>query len=260
MTPARWLLLPGLDGSGRLFAPFLEQLAGIDAVVVRYPERIVADLDAYARHAAESIGDAQRCIVIAESFSGPVALRLRRFDPRIAAIVLVASFVRCPHPLLRMLPLAALASVVRHAAVAPLLRMLCLDREAPRELVGELRDVVRALPADVLGTRLALLRSLDEAAALRALSVPLLHLRAVHDCLVSGSLRHSLMEAPSVEEVAMDGPHFLLQTRPRACRDAILDWLARTAGQVAQRVDDPGVAFDSAATATETSRNPSLSV
>src|SRR5512146_1770531 len=101
MTPLRWILLPGLDGSGRLLRRFLACLGDVDAVVVRYPDDPAADLDAYAEHAVAAIGDARRCLVIAESFSGPIALRLQRLDPRVAAIVLVASFVRCPHPLLR---------------------------------------------------------------------------------------------------------------------------------------------------------------
>ena len=75
VTPPRWLLLPGLDGSGELFSSFLEHVPGLDAVVVRYPDEPTAELDDYARHAASAIGDAPRCVVIAESFSGPVALR-----------------------------------------------------------------------------------------------------------------------------------------------------------------------------------------
>lgn len=134
--------------------------------------------------------------------------------------------MRCPHPLLRVLPLAAVAAIARKVAWLPLLRLLCLGRDAQRERVDALRDVVRSLPADVLDARLALLRSLDESGALKALRVPLLHLRAMRDRLVCRSLRHDAVGASSFREVDVDGPHFLLQARPRACRDAIADWLA----------------------------------
>lgn len=222
MTPPRWLLLPGLDGSGRLFAPFLGCLAGADAIVVRYPDDLAVDLDAYARHARAAIGDARRCVVVAESFSGPVALRLHRLDPRVEAIVLVASFVRCPHPLLRVLPLAVAAAFARCAAWRPLLRLFCLGRGAPREGVDALREVVRALPPDTLRARLALLRSLDESATLRAMRIPLLHLRAQGDRLVRVPLRRDAPEC--FREAVIDGPHFLLQARPAACRGAIDAW------------------------------------
>jgi pimeloyl-ACP methyl ester carboxylesterase len=223
MTSLRWLLLPGLDGSGALFEPFLECLAGIDAVVVRYPDRLRADLDAHAHHAAAAIGDAQRCIVVAESFSGPVALRLQRRDPRVEAVVLVASFVRCPHPLLRVLPLSLIAAFARHLVSRPLLRMFCLGEHAPQERVDELRNAVQVLPADVMRTRLALLRSLDESAALLAVRVAVLHLRATRDRLVSASLRAAAPRG-SFREIDIDGPHFLLQACPDACRRAIVEW------------------------------------
>src|SRR5262249_10615411 len=142
----RWLLLPGLDGSGRLFRWFLAHVQDRDPVVVRYPPEPGWQLDTYAACAAEAMSVAPRWLVVAESFSGPVAVRLLR-DPRIAGIVLVASFVRCPNPLLRALPLAALAAAKRAVAHRLFLRGLCLGREAPDEQVDELASVVRALPA-----------------------------------------------------------------------------------------------------------------
>jgi len=224
MPLLRWILLPGLDGSGRLFDRFLAELDDIDAVVVRYPDDPAADLDAYAKHAATAVGDAPRCLVIAESFSGPVALRLQHLDARVEAIVLVASFVRRPHPLLCFLPVSMIAALARLAAFQPLLRIFCLGRDAPEESVVALRSVVRALPATVLSSRLALLRSLDESAALRSTRVRVLYLRARHDRLVRGSLSIDVSNATLFREVVIDGPHFLLQARPSACREAIVDW------------------------------------
>jgi len=221
-----WILLPGLDGSGRLFAPFLACLGDVDAVVIRYPDDPRLDLDAYARHAVSAIGDARRCIVVAESFSGAVALRMQRLEPRIEALVLVASFVRCPHPLLHAMPLSIVAALARYLAFRSLLRMYCLGRDARRECVDEIRAIVRALPADVLRERLMLIHSTDESAALRAIRVPVLHLRARHDRLVCTSLRADAPPAAFFREVDIDGPHFLLQTRPRACREAIAVWMA----------------------------------
>jgi pimeloyl-[acyl-carrier protein] methyl ester esterase len=223
----RWVLLPGLDGSGVLFEPFLRVLHAVDAVVVRYPDDPPADVDALARHAAAAIGDAARCVVIAESFSGAVALRLAHSEARVAAVVLVASFVRCPHPCLRFAPPSAMAaiasSLARHAAAAPVIRFACLDG-ASSDLVDTLRNVVSALAPGVLRARLSALRSLDESDCLCRLGVPLLHLRATADRLVTRRLRHDA-RATRFDEADIEGPHFLLQARPRACRDAIDAWL-----------------------------------
>jgi len=229
MTSPRWILLPGLDGSGRLFTPFLECLGDVDAVVVRYPDDLAADLDAYAKHAATAIGEAGRCLIVAESFSGPVALRLQRLDPRVEAIVLVASFVRCPHPLLRVLPISLVTALARRTAFRLALRMSCLGRDASDDRVDALRDVVRALPAATLSARLALLRTLDESAALCATHIPLLHLRARRDRLVRVPIVRDARPA-SLHEVVVDGPHFLLQACPQACLEAIAAWAAHGIG------------------------------
>lgn len=232
--PIRWLLLPGLDGSGRLFRGFLECLRGVDAVVVDYPDEIDWSLDDYASHAAKAVGVAQRCIVIAESFSGSVALRLQRRDSRIAAVVLVASFVRCPNPLLRVLPPAALAVMAKVAAVRASLRIFCLGLDAPKNQVEELAATVRALPTAVLLARLAILRTLDERQTLRSACVPVLHLRASRDRLVWVNLVEDQPRSVLFRQLPIDGPHFLLQACPQPCRSAIDEWLGGEGADICQ--------------------------
>lgn len=225
--PRRWVLLPGLDGRGRLFRGFLECLRDDDVVVVEYPDEAGWSLDDYASHAAQAIGDAPRCLVVAESFSGPVALRLQRRDPRVVGVVLVASFVRCPNLLLRMLPSAALAAVIGKGANRMSLRAFCLGLDASAEQIGELAEAVGRLPPAVMRARFALLRTLDERKTLRSMDVPALHLRARRDRLVCATLAGDGARSGSFRETPIDGPHFLLQARPRACRQAIDDWLGQ---------------------------------
>jgi thioesterase domain-containing protein len=69
------VLLPGMDGTGELFAPFLAALGPDQAVVVvRYPtdrELGYAELEQVARAA---LPVDQPFILLGESFSGPVAI------------------------------------------------------------------------------------------------------------------------------------------------------------------------------------------
>lgn len=220
----RWLLLPGLDGSGRLFRWFLPYLRGADVAVIEYPNAIDWSLDDYANHAAIQVGAAQRCIVIGESFSGPVALRLARNDARVVAVVLVASFVRCPNALLRLVPSWSFG-IGRHLAAGhALLRTFCLGRDAAEDRIAELAAVVRSLSVSLLRSRLAILRNIDARDDLREARVPVLHLRARRDRLVSVGIADEVSTA-RLRETAIDGPHFLLQTRPEVCWSAIEDWL-----------------------------------
>jgi len=67
------MLLPGLDGTGRLFAPLLKCMPkGFEFDVVDYPRDRVLDLDALLSRVGERIEPGVRHVVLAESFSGPI--------------------------------------------------------------------------------------------------------------------------------------------------------------------------------------------
>lgn len=222
-APPSWLLLPGLDGTGELFRWFLPYLHGQQVVVARYPPDPRWSLADHVEYVAGLALGMPRCIVVAESFSGAVALRLRQHDARIAGIVLVASFARCPRRMLHLLPLWSAPLLRRLAASPPLLRWFCLGRDAEAGRVATLAAVVAGLPPRLLAARLRLVRELDDRAVIMSADTPVLHLRARHDRLV----RIPLLDGPHpswLHEIDIDGPHFLLQTRPEACWQAIRQW------------------------------------
>jgi len=221
----RWLLLPGLDGSGRLFRWFRPYLSDADVVTVAYPHEPSWNFDDYAAHAAIVIGDARRCIVVAESFSGPVALRLQD-DPRVCGVVLVASFVRRPNMLLAGLPQIPPAFAQRVASLRSALRMFCVGADASEACVDEIAAIVQSIPPATLRARLALLAGLNDHDRLRHARVPILHLRARRDRLVRAVLSDERQADGAFHEATIDGPHFLLQAQPQACWAAIGDWLA----------------------------------
>jgi pimeloyl-[acyl-carrier protein] methyl ester esterase len=222
--PHRVLLLPGLDGSGRLSQRFARAWnAPLD--LVAYRDDPTADLDAYAEQ-VEEIAAGPSVDLIAESFSGPVALRIiERARIQVRRLVLVASFaavpVASPLALAHVLPRALLTSLPRPRwAVAWLL----LGGVGDAALIDEAIDVVRALPPSVMASRLALL------AGLRAQQLtggpPILALHAMRDRLVPASATAVMQRSfPQVSVVPINGPHLLLQAEPAACADAIRSYL-----------------------------------
>ena len=142
------ILLPGLDGTGELFGPFVNAArSDIQTVVVEYP--VDEDsMDALEQHARSKL--VNRCIVIAESFSGPIGVRLAA-DPRVRALVLCNSFVTSPF-----------APSLRHFAVAPLfaipfpkfaLRSALLGRYASPDLLEIARRAIARVPAHVIAKK-----------------------------------------------------------------------------------------------------------
>jgi hypothetical protein len=87
------ILLPGLDGTGELLAPFVAAAPReITTVVVGYPTS-EASIDVLERRVRERLTNS--CVVIAESFSGPIGVRVAA-DVRVRALILCNSFVTSP--------------------------------------------------------------------------------------------------------------------------------------------------------------------
>jgi pimeloyl-[acyl-carrier protein] methyl ester esterase len=225
------VLMPGLDGSGRMFEQF-EALLPPQLVRQRitYAADLPATLDAYAEHAYAQLPAAGDVILLAESFSGSSAVLLaHRLSNRLKALILCASFVTPPHPLIflaRRLPIRVFGLKEERR----LLKYYCVGWNAPDALVEVLSRVMHKLGNRTVQQRLRLLASIDLTAPLHELTVPILLLQATRDKLVS---RHAQVflerAAPQAHITHIAGPHFLLQTNPVDCWNRIREWMKRHA-------------------------------
>jgi pimeloyl-[acyl-carrier protein] methyl ester esterase len=106
---ANLVILPGLDGTGARFADFISAIApAVDARVIPFPtdEPLgYAQLETLVRRALPSD---RRFVLLAESFSGPLAIRIGADPPRgLAGVILCGTFAKNPYPWLRLMrPLA----------------------------------------------------------------------------------------------------------------------------------------------------------
>src|SRR5678816_2385923 len=89
-----------MDGAGDLFRPFQEVVpAALSCRVVRYPTDRPLPYDRLLPLVEQQLGGEGDVVVVAESYSGPLALRLASGRPdRVRAVVLVASFICPPLP------------------------------------------------------------------------------------------------------------------------------------------------------------------
>ena len=74
------VLLPGLDGTGKLFAELVKSLdPGVSAIVVAYPRDQpmgYEELDTLVMSVLNKLPPDQRYVLLGESFSGPLAIRI----------------------------------------------------------------------------------------------------------------------------------------------------------------------------------------
>ena len=220
------VLLPGLDGTGKLFANFLKALdLSISTRVVPYPPDVPLgydELEPLVRAALPT----RPFVLLGESFSGPLAIRIAaRPPPDLVGLILCVTFASNPYPklawarrLAAFLPLKSLPRWVR----APLMWGSASPSKAPRQSERAMAGVAAA----VIRRRIAELLAVDETGALGRIWVPTMVLCATRDRVVSEVATMRIMRGiEHARRVDIDGPHLLLQTCSQECAAAVLSFI-----------------------------------
>lgn len=217
-------ILPGLDGTTRMLDGFVAQAraAGFDdAAAIGYPHDRVLDADGLEAFAREQLPGDRPFVLLGESFSGPIALRIAADPPpTLRALVLSTTFATTPVPLLS--PFAPLTRIAPVLTPMPLLSWLLLGRWRTPALETALQEALHTVSPEVLRSRAALALRIDARDALPRIRVPTLYLRAKQDRLMHPSAGDTILRGiTDVRLHAIDGPHLLLQTSGEACAEAI---------------------------------------
>lgn len=222
----RFVVLPGLHGTTQLLDAFVSS-APHDARVepVALPSECLG-YEALAARLAASLRLTPDTTLVAESFSGPLAILLAERSS-LAALVLCNSFAVRPYPqLLSRLPLALFA---RAPLPAPLVRHYIVGSKASTSLVDQIRDAVAAVPYEILACRARSALEANVASNLARLRLPILYVRGSEDNLVrEKSVRQVVTAAATPVSVArIAGPHLILKTAARESWRAIDEFVSR---------------------------------
>ena len=228
------VFMPGLDGTGHSFDPLLSLLPPDSlATIVRYPADRHLSFEETVRCAADQIPAGTSPVVIAESFSGPVAVRMVASGlVRARALVLCATFARPPRPLAwRLLRLLRVPVRLGRNMPRPLLRWVMVDNRHLTTLLPLWEKVHADVPPQTLLFRLGLINRLDVTGDLEKITVPCLYLQAADDRVAPGScLRDFEQNIPHLRVKKIQGPHFILQAQPQESLAAISSFLGQTIG------------------------------
>ena len=229
--PLTLVLLPGLDGTGDLMRWFLAALPPtIEPMVMTLPDGTDGSYDALAAHVARRLPRKRPFVLLGESFSGPLALRLAARRPKgLVAVVLVATFV--------VQPIDWLMPAARHFAHESMFslpmpslawRWLLLDNLPPADVVDVTMQTLRRANPAAMAARARAALGVDASADLRACPVPLLYLGGRRDRLISPHAGERLRRLrPDLTVEMLDAPHFVLQCAPDAAAQAITGFLDR---------------------------------
>lgn len=209
------VLLPGMDGSGLFFSDLVDEL-GPKCQVISYPSNEALGYKELINFVRSRLPKHESFILLGESFSGPIAISLAAEQPpNLKALVLVCSFAKSPLP-----PLLAITWPV--VFLIPFWRLpsgfaarALLGRFYSKALREQFSKATRHISPNAWKARIKSVLAVDVTRVLRRVEVPTLYLRASEDKLVSSSCAGVISSCkPDTRIVEIEGPHFLLQTKP----------------------------------------------
>lgn len=217
------VLLPGMDGTGDLFAELLSALGPtITPIVVHYPTDLPLDYQGLEDFARAYLPTHEPYVLLGESFSGPIAIALAAAQPAgLIGLVLSCTYARNPVAWLR--PLKRLVGVLPVSGkLAWLAAPLLYGRFSTAALRKSLQHALERVSRRTMHARMRAALEVDYSEKLGEIRVPILYLQASEDLVVTASsTRHVLKIGRSVELVTLKAPHLLLQVLPLEAAAAI---------------------------------------
>ena len=223
------VILPGLDGTGRLLGKFCGCLGelGIDARAIEYPPDRGFTYDELKELACAQLPASTSFVLLGESFSGPLAIRIAAEPPSgLLGLVLSTTFARAPVP--AMVPLASLAHVAPARPPMLLLSWFLLGAWATPALRSQLAETLRLVSPAVLRARAVAALRADVTELLPSIQLPVLQLVAGQDRLLSRAASADLTAGlQGCVTTTIPGPHLLLQTATEPAAKEVAEFVLR---------------------------------
>ena len=220
----KWTFLPGLHGTDALFDGLRDHLPKeTECEWVNLPTKGKQDYGKLSKWLDEELPRlrGQKRLLIAESFSGPLALMLasRRKD-EVAGIVLAAGFCDAPmNPGIALLPLRPLFMVKPPRKA---LEHFLIGNDASEAEIEALKQTIQSIPSSTLSKRVRAVLEFDEGDAPQLKGLPMLILQAHNDNLIPWEAQQRLeARYPEARTHWIESPHMILQRHPKACLEKI---------------------------------------
>lgn len=191
--------------------------------MVRYSDEIT--LDEYVESALAQLPANSPVSLVAESFSGPIAMiLLANKRANFLASVLCATYCRSPLPFLTQasnyLPERLFAS---NPVSNVLLDLFATGIHSNPDVRNRLREVVKKISPGQRQNRIKLVNKVDVTDKIKNIEVPLLYIQATKDRIVLANSADEIMRhARNMRIEKVTGSHMILQTQPEKCAELII--------------------------------------
>jgi pimeloyl-ACP methyl ester carboxylesterase len=231
MAQRHLVLLPGLDGTGSLFAPLLGVL-GEDfiPVVVTYPRDQILWYEQLYPRIREVMPWGKPYVLVAESFAGPLAVKFAASQPEnIDAIVLCSAFFsKISAPSGSWTSFFTNQKWFDNATADSAIKQVVTGGVCEPSLLANIKSAIKSVSPEVLSHRVKLMFETDVTATLEEVKSPILCLAGQQDKLgAAQAMQNVLKVKPQSGYVTFDTSHLVLQTKPREAIDAIKNFLEK---------------------------------
>lgn len=229
LRPLTLVLVPGLDGTGNLFAPLIPELPRtLKVIIAAYPpDRFLP----YTEHISWLCDQAPKdgpFAILGESYGSTLAVKFAAtHPPNLTGVILSAGFIFNPvrkwGPLPRLL---ARPFFIRFRLPEFLREYFVIGYGAPEKLKLLFRRTVRSVNPEVFAKRARAAIECDASEEIRHIDVPLLYLQGSNDKLVGPECLDEIKRHhPETISISFHTSHLLLQREPRAAAQAIAQFL-----------------------------------
>ena len=212
------ILLPGLDGTGLLFKPFIEALPkNIETLVISYPKIKIQNYGELVSYVIAQLPE-EDYILVGESFSGNIAYQIALSNPKhLKSIIFVASFLSSPRPLLltllNLLPTKILFSVPPPKFI---IKTFMLGSSVKNNIIQLFLEALKQVSPELLSFRLKEINKLQLSS--QKCEVKATYIQATNDYLVpQKSVENFEKLFSNLCVVKVAGSHFILQSKPVEC-------------------------------------------
>jgi len=227
--PLTLVLLPGLDGTGNLFAPLIPELPRtLNVITAAYPSERFLTYPELVSWLSELVPRDGPFAILGESYGSILAVKFAATHPsNLTGVILCAGFIS--NPVRKWGPLPKLLARPLFFRIRPpdfLREYFTLGFGAPESLKLALRRTVRSVNTVVFAKRAQATIDCDAREEIRQVEVALLYLQATEDRLVGSECLDEIRRLhPETISISICAPHLLLQREPRVAAGAITQFL-----------------------------------
>lgn len=211
------VLLPGLDGTGKLFSPLIKELpSSIEVQVITYDLHKEQTYNELIKYVTSNLPQ-EEYILLAESFSGPIAYKIALTQPKqLKSLILVATFIENPRPfLLKLIPANKLFAFPIPTIIA---RIFLLGFSANSETLALFKKTLDTVSPNLIAYRLKEIAQLEPNPNPNKINLKTTYIQASNDRLVLNKSLKSLQKVcDDINIVTITGGHLILQANPIEC-------------------------------------------